>query len=196
MPLEDRRKLLTTIIAPLDDVLRLSETFDADPSQLVRSAKDLGLEGIVAKRRDSIYEPGKRSGAWVKYKINRAQEFVIGGYTEGHPFDALIVGCYEGPEFHYVSKVRAGFNPAVRRQLYRVLQPLRTERCPFANLPQPRRQRWALSLTAEEMARCRWVTPALAAQIEFREWTPDGHLRHARYAGLREDKDPREIRRE
>jgi bifunctional non-homologous end joining protein LigD len=196
LPLERRRALLTEVLQAVRYPVIQSIPFAVRPAEIVAAATTLELEGVIAKRKGSCYEPGRRSGAWVKYKINRAQEFVIGGYTEGYPFDALIVGCYEGPELHYVSKVRAGFNPAVRRQLYRFLQPLRTDRCPFANLPQARRQRWGLGLTAEEMARCRWVTPALAAQIEFREWTPDGHLRHPRYAGLREDKDPREIRRE
>jgi bifunctional non-homologous end joining protein LigD len=84
-------------------VLR-STAFEAKPADLIRAAKDLGLEGIVAKRKDSVYEPGRRSGAWQKYKLNQSQEFVIGGYTPGNPFDALIVGVYEGDRLNFVAK--------------------------------------------------------------------------------------------
>jgi bifunctional non-homologous end joining protein LigD len=192
-PLEDRRKLLATIIAPLDGVLRLSETFDADPGELVRSAKDLGLEGIVAKRRDSIYEPGKRSGAWLKYKINRSQAFVVGGYTPGNPFDALIVGCYKDADLHFVGKVRNGFVPHLRREVFKQLAPFETTTCPFANLPEKKRTQWAL--TREEMKNCRWLRPALVAEIEFTEWTPDGHLRHASFVRLLDGKEARQITR-
>src|SRR5207253_1576253 len=77
------------------------------------------LEGIIAKSKGSLYEPGRRSGAWVKYKINRSQEFVIGGYTLGNPFDALIVGFYEGAELKFAAKVRNGFVPYLRKEIYR-----------------------------------------------------------------------------
>ena len=78
--------------------------------------KEFGFEGIVAKRKDSVYESGKRTGAWVNYKVNRGQEFVIGGYTPGNPFDALIVGYYEGKRLLYSAKVRNGFMPRSRRE--------------------------------------------------------------------------------
>ena len=135
-----------------------------------------------------------RSGAWLQYKINRSQEFVIGGYTPGNPFDALIVGCYEGKRLNFVAKVRAGFVPYVRREVFQRFKGLEIETCPFANLPEKRRTMWAL--TADEMKECRWLKPKLVAQIEFTEWTPDGHLRHSSFVGLRDDKKPLEIRRE
>jgi ATP-dependent DNA ligase len=174
-------------------VLR-STAFNAKPAELIRAAKELELEGIIAKRKGSLYEPGRRSGAWLKFKINRSQEFVIGGYTPGNPFDALIVGCYDGARLNFVSKVRAGFVPHVRRELYRCLKQLETPNCPFANLPEKRRTQWAL--TAEEMKDCRWLKPLLVAQIEFTEWTPDGHLRHSSFVGLRDDKEAWKVRRE
>ena len=96
--------------------IALSESLDASRDELVRVAKEFGFEGIVAKRKDSVYESGKRTGAWVKYKVNRGQEFVIGGYTVGNPFDALIVGYYEGQRLLYAAKVRNGFVPLVRRE--------------------------------------------------------------------------------
>jgi bifunctional non-homologous end joining protein LigD len=94
LPLETRRELLTEALSKVEYPVLRSQNFDAKPADLIRAAKELELEGIIAKRKDSVYEPGRRSGAWLKYKINRSQEFVIGGYTAGNPFDALIVGLY------------------------------------------------------------------------------------------------------
>jgi bifunctional non-homologous end joining protein LigD len=174
-------------------VLR-STPFDAQPAELIRAARELELEGIIAKRKGSLYEPGKRSGAWLKYKINRSQEFVIGGYTVGNPFDALIVGVYDGTRLNYVAKVRNGFVPRLRRDVHQGLTPLHSEKCPFVNLPEKRRTLY--SLTKSEMKNCQWLKPELVAQIEFTEWTPDGHLRHSSFAGLRDDKEARQVVRE
>ena len=131
---------------------------------------------------------------WLKYRINRGQEFVVGGYTPDHPFDALIVGYYEGEKLYYVGKVRNGFVPQVRREVYRKFKGLEIDACPFANLPEKKRTMWAL--TKEEMKNCQWLKPELVAQIEFAEWTPDAHLRHSKFVGLRDDKDPMHVRRE
>jgi DNA ligase D-like protein (predicted ligase) len=194
VPLETRQQLLSETLRDVDSgdgLLRLSEVFASDPVDLVAAAKDLGFEGIVAKRKDSYYESGKRSGAWLKYRINRGQEFVIGGYTPDNPFDALIVGYYEGNKLYYVAKVRNGFVPRVRREVYQKFKGLETDACPFTNLPEKKRTQWAL--TKEEMKNCTWLKPELVAQIEFAEWTPDGHLRHSKFIGLREDKDPRDV---
>jgi DNA ligase D-like protein (predicted ligase) len=178
-PLERRRQVLAEAIkdataqgkaAPI----ALSENLNASADELVRVAKEFGFEGIVAKRKDSLYESGKRTGAWVKYKVNRGQEFVIGGYTPGNPFDALIVGYYEGQQLLYAAKVRNGFVPPLRREVAIRLKGLEIDTCPFANLPEKKRTQWAL--TKEEMENCVWLKPGLVAQIEFTEWTPDGHL--------------------
>jgi DNA ligase D-like protein (predicted ligase) len=190
LELTRRRKLLTQTIAPLNESIQVSESFEADPAELIRIAQKLGLEGIVAKRRQSFYEPGKRSGSWLKYKLNKAQELVIGGYTRDNPFDALVVGYYQGGKLLYAGKVRNGFVPRVRRELATRLKNLQTDVCPFVNLPEKKRTQWAL--TAEEMKKCVWLRPELVAQIEFTEWTPDSHLRHAKFLGLREEKDPKE----
>jgi bifunctional non-homologous end joining protein LigD len=130
--------------------------------------------------------PGRRTSAWVKYKLNQCQEFVIGGYTPGNPFDALIVGSYDGDKLNFVAKVRNGFVPHVRREVFQRLEGLEIGQCPFANLPEKRRTWWAL--TAEEMKNCQWLKPDVVAQVSFREFTPDGHLRHCSFAGLRDDK--------
>jgi bifunctional non-homologous end joining protein LigD len=113
---------------------------------------------------------------------------VIGYTLGGNPFDALIVGCYEGSKLKYVAKVRAGFVPHMRCALYPLLHEFRTEKCPFTDLPEKRRTLY--SLTRDEMQKCQWLKPLVVAQIEFAQWTPDGHLRHASFAGLRTDKEP------
>jgi|RhiMetdeSRZDD1v2_1073273.scaffolds.fasta_scaffold657146_2 DNA ligase D-like protein (predicted ligase) len=194
IPLATRRELLNEALHAVGEPIRLSEAFETAPTDLLRAAKEHSLEGIIAKQKDSLYEPGKRSGAWLKYRINRGQEFVIGGYTPGHPFDALIVGYYRDGELYYVGKVRNGFVPLVRREVYRKFKGLEIDTCPFVNLPEKKRTMWAL--TREEMKNCQWLKPELVAQIEFAEWTPDGHLRHSKFVGLREDKDPRAVTRE
>src|SRR6185295_2928832 len=116
--------------------ISLSDTIDATPAELVRVVKEFGFEGIVAKWRDSTYESGKRSGTWVKHRINKGQEFVIGGYVPGHPLDSIIVGYYDDGKLLFSAKVRNGFVPRVRREVFKALRDLGTETCPFANLPE------------------------------------------------------------
>ena len=195
VPLYFRREVLRRIFEDIKAApIGLSENIEAAAKDLIRVAKEFGFEGIVAKRKDSLYESGKRTGAWVKYRVNRGQEFVIGGYTPGNPFDALIVGYYEGEKLLYAAKVRNGFVRLVRREVASKLKSLRIDTCPFANLPEKKRTQWAL--TKEEMKNCVWLKPELVAQIEFTEWTPDGHLRHSKFVGLRGDKDARKVGRE
>jgi len=195
VPLYFRREVLHRIFEDIKAApIGLSENIEAAPTDLIRVAKEFGFEGIVAKRKDSLYESGKRTGAWVKYKVNRRQELVIGGYTPGNPFDALIVGCYEGERLLYAAKVRNGFVPLVRREVASKFKGLEIDTCPFANLPERKRTQWAL--TKEEMKNCVWLKPELVAQVEFTEWTPDGHLRHSKFVGLREDKAAIEVVRE
>jgi bifunctional non-homologous end joining protein LigD len=106
------------------------------PSEIAAAARGLGLEGVVAERRDSVYEPGERSGAWRKLKLELSQEFVVGGYRPGfNSVDALLVGYYEGHRLHFAGKVTAGFVAHTRREIFKELQPLRAEACPFADLP-------------------------------------------------------------
>jgi ATP-dependent DNA ligase len=171
---------------------------EASLPDLIRSVKSQGLEGIVAKRLDSRYEPGQRSGAWQKMRINQGQEFVIGGYTpSGRSFDAIIFGYYDGEgRLVYVARTRSGFTPASRDDLYKRFRGLETAKCPFVNLPEERTGRWGVGLTAERMTECRWLKPVLVGQFEFVEWTPDGHLRHSRFIALREDKNARHVRRD
>jgi len=157
----------------------------------------MGGEGVVAKRLASHYEPGKRSGAWSKKRLNVGQEFVIGGFTRGsNGVDALVVGFYSGNELIYAAKVRAGLVPATRRELYAGLKPVIIGECPFKNLPEPKSGRWGQGLTAARMKECIWVEPKLVANFEFLEWTDTNHVRHIKFVGIRADKNPRQVVRE
>lgn len=153
--------------------------------------------GLGAKRRDSRYEPGMRTGAWQKMRVSRSQAFVIGGYTLGSKtLDAVVFGYYAGGKLMYAGRTRNGFTPSSREQLFKRFPTLATVECPFANLPEAKGGRWGEGLTAEKMQQCRWLKPALVGQFEFVEWTPDGHLRHSRFLSLRDDKKPGEVVRE
>jgi len=197
LPLEQRRAVLRAALAGIEDPVRFSETLDAKPARLIAVAKEHGVEGLIAKRTDSVYEPGQRSGTWVKYKLNQGQELVVGGYTpHKHDFDALLVGYYDQGKLLFVGKIRNGFVPHVRAQVFRRFKGLETSVCPFANLPEPKNARRGIALTADAMKECRWLKPKLVAQIEFTEWTANNHLRHAKFVGLRDDKDARDVTRE
>jgi DNA ligase D-like protein (predicted ligase) len=197
-PLEVRRRLLEERVLPrLGEPIRYTGVLEASLKDLVHSVKLQGLEGLVAKRRDSRYEPGLRSGAWMKMRVNQGQEFVIGGYTIGtKTFDALVFGYYEGDRLVYASRTRNGFTPVMRQQLFKKLRPLEIVQCPFENLPEARSGRWGQGLTAAKMKECRWLKPLLVGQFEFLEWTGDNHLRHTKFVGLREDKRARDVGRE
>jgi bifunctional non-homologous end joining protein LigD len=197
-PLERRQQLLETMVLPkLNEPVRYASPLHAALSDLVASVKAHGLEGLVAKRLGSRYEPGRRSGAWMKMRVNRGQEFVIGGYTLGtNGFDAIVFGCYEGGKLLYVARTRNGFTPAARAALFKRFAALEVRDCPFANLPEPRGGRWGQGLTKAKMAECRWLKPVLVAHIEFLEWTSDHHLRHARFVALRDDTRAQDVTRE
>jgi bifunctional non-homologous end joining protein LigD len=197
-PLKVRRELLRTKLMPrLAEPIRFSETLHTSPGDLIRAVREQGLEGVVAKRLDSNYEARRRSGAWVKMRVNQGQEFVIGGYMPApNNFDSILVGYYEGKTLLYAAKVRSGFVPATRQALIERFRGLERASCPFQNLPETKKGRWGEGLTAEDMEKCRWLEPRLVAAIEFLEWTPEKHLRHSRFVALRDDKDPGRVRRE
>jgi bifunctional non-homologous end joining protein LigD len=134
----------------------------------------------------------------VKLKLERQQEFVIGGYRAdgANGVDALLVGYYEAKALHFAGKVRAGMVPHGRRELLKKLKPLRIESCPFVNLPDSDTGHWGGGVTAEQMAEIQWVKPELIVQVRFVEWTAEGRLRHAKFLGLRQDKSAKEIIRE
>jgi DNA ligase D-like protein (predicted ligase) len=197
-PLSSRRELLDREILPkLREPIRVSAVLDASLPDLIHAVKVQGLEGLVAKRKNSRYESGQRSGAWRKMRVNLGQEFVIGGYTRApSAFDALVFGYYQDGQLLYAARTRNGFTPASRDELFRRFKSLETPKCPFVNLPETRSGRWGEGLTAEKMADCVWLMPVLVGQFEFLEWTPDDHLRHSRFVGLRMDKPAEDVVRD
>ena len=197
-PLALRRALMEKRILPkLGEPVRYAAPLQASLPVLIASVKAQGLEGLVAKRLDSRYEAGLRSGAWQKMRVNRGQEFVIGGYTVGSKtFDALVFGYYEGDRLVYAARTRNGFTPVVRERLFMRFRQLEIADCPFANLPEAKSGRWGAGLTASKMKDCRWLQPVLVAQVEFLEWTGENHLRHTRFIALRDDRPAQEVRRE
>jgi bifunctional non-homologous end joining protein LigD len=156
-------------------------------AELLRASLENGLEGLIAKRLDSVYEMGRRSGAWLKVKNRLRQELVIGGWVEGEGRrrglpGALLVGYYEDGSLVYASKVGTGFTEAMLRELASLMRPLERETSPFDAGRPP--------------ARAHFVEPRLVAEIEFSEWTRDRELRAPSFKGLRPDKDPRDVVRE
>jgi len=203
-PLEARQRALRKVVT--GSRILLSEPLAGTPADIVPAVRQLGLEGVVAKRKRSMYAIGRRSDSWIKVRFAKHQELVIGGFKPaGAAFDSILVGYYDdGPPEggRYVrrlicaGKVRNGLTPLLRAQLMERFTPLITIRCPFANLPSPRSSHWGEGITAEEMNELRWLKPKLVAEVSFTEWTRDGSLRHAAFIGLRDDKNPREVARE
>ena len=155
LPLSRRRELLETLLAAPKDPLRLSPLL-APSGQVLEAVRKLGLEGVVGKRIDSVYEPGERSGAWIKCRANMEQELVIGGYVPGaHGFDALLVGVYEKKEFIFVAKVKNGFVPRIRDELFPALKALQIAPRPSGICPRREPRGRGESLTAEKMHQCR-----------------------------------------
>ena len=194
-PLDARRHLLPSVLDRSG--ILMSVDLPGDLRHVIAAVQSLGLEGVVAKRRSSRYTPGDRSASWLKLKLDKQQEFVVGGYRPGGgAVDSLLVGYYDGRQLRFAGKVRAGFTPRVRREVAAELKPHHADRCPFVDLPNSKASRWGGGVTAEQMAEMQWLRPALVAQVRFVEWTGDGHLRHAAFLGLRNDKRPGAVRRE
>ena len=199
-PVERRRAALEKLLAKAKGVVRLSPAFDVSPARLLEQARKLGLEGIVAKRAGSPYEPGRRSGAWLKCRISSEQEFVIGGFTppEGarRYFGALLLGYYEGKDLLYAGKVGTGFDENRLAEIHRQLAARSARTCPFANLPATGRSRFGQTMNTAAMAKVHWVRPGVVGQVRFAEWTAEGRLRHPVFIGLRKDKRARDVVRE
>ena len=191
LPLSERRKRLLKLLDRRNRSVQFSESFD-DGRVLLAEAKKRQLEGVMGKRLDSRYLPGKRSRDWLKFKAHAEQEFVIAGYTKGQgrregSFGALVLGAYEGGELRWVGNVGTGFDEAEIERLLKKLKPLQRKGSPFAQEPKMPRVR---------KGDAAWVEPKLVAEVSFAEFTHDGRLRAPVYQGLREDKDATEVRRE
>ena len=183
-----RAHLLQLLIPPVPHVLRISESLSGNGDALLELAHKRGWEGVIAKRVDAPYEPGKRSRTWLKLKIEHRQEFVVGGFTEPRNsrehIGAILLGYYndEG-ELVYAGHTGGGFSRQTLQSMYRRLLPLERKTSPFVTEPR----------TNE---RAHWVRPRVVVEVKFNEWTADGKLRQPIFVGERDDKDPLTIRRE
>jgi bifunctional non-homologous end joining protein LigD len=199
-PIEERQIALEVMVGKKNEFVRFSPVFATSPAKLLAEVRKKGLEGIIAKAPGSIYEPDRRSGIWLKCKVHGEQEFVIGGFTppkNSRPwFGAILVGYYEGDRLIYAGKVGSGFNAEKLGSLHREFMQRRIDRCPFSNLPAPRKPRFGLGMTAGAMKEVTWIKPELVAQVQFTEWTAEGSLRHPVFLGLRNDKKARDVVRE
>jgi DNA ligase D-like protein (predicted ligase) len=195
-PLWERRHLLRKTVQNNLHVVFL-EVANLPGAEMLKFVRERGLEGVVAKRTNSVYQPGQRTGLWRKYRINLGQEFVIGGYVPSNlGIGSLVVGFYRGDELIYASRVRAGFVASTRLEVFEKIKHLRTPNCPFTNLPEPAAGRWGQGFTAEKMKNCVWLLPKAVARIDFLGWTVVDNLSHAKFIALRDDKDPSKVRRE
>jgi bifunctional non-homologous end joining protein LigD len=190
LPYLERRRLLSAVIEP-GPTWGVASHHLGGGQALYEVVKDQGLEGLVAKRVDSTYQPGRRSPSWRKIKVRPEQEFVVGGWASGEgrrtgTMGSLLIG-YHAPDgsLRYAGRVGTGFSERELDRLMRLLLPLGRDTSPFDPLP-PRDHRRDAT----------WVEPELVVQVAYGEWTPDGLLRHPAYLGQRDDKDPRDVTRD
>ncbi len=182
--LDHRRRVLNALVKAGDQV-RLSEPYETSGAQMFEAARQMGLEGVVAKDRRSKYEGG-RSIRWLKAKVLHEQEFVIGGFTKGERefFGALVLGAYIDGKLQHAGQVGTGFDSKKMKVIYDRLAPLVSKTCPFAQKPKP------------SIKGVTWVRPETICEIRFLEWTPDQHLRAPVFIALRDDKPAKEVVKE
>lgn len=186
LPLRERKQILRDLLT-FTGPLRFTEHIDTDGEAYFRHACASGWEGVIAKRGDAPYRAG-RTRDWLKFKCEAGQEFVIGGFTDPRGsrtgFGALLLGYYDsGHQLSYAGKVGTGFSQRTLDSLHATLAGLEQDRPPFDHGKLPR-------------SGVHWVQPRLVAEVGFSEWTTDGELRHPRFQGLRDDKDPADVVRE
>ena len=211
LPLAARKELLADVCQGVPEPIRYSGEIGGDAKTLLAEVKKRGLEGLIGKLRNSVYEPGRRSGAWIKLKATNEQEFVIGGYTppggSRKYFGAILVGYYEGDRLKFAGKVGSGFTSRSLSILHKKFQAEARDDCPFVDLPSKlatgrvrptggQGGQWVQGITPSMMKKMRWINPKFVAQIKFAEWTRDDKLRQPVFLGLREDKDPRQVSKE
>ncbi|KAA1425451.1 ATP-dependent DNA ligase [Mumia zhuanghuii] len=194
LPLTARKDALRDAFS-YSPVVRFSEHEEEHGLALFDQAGRAGWEGVMAKRAASTYQPGRRSPDWLKFKVVRGQELVVGGWTDPQGarsgLGALLLGYYDGDELQYAGKVGTGFDEATLARLGTLLAPLARAENPFTEAATEIRK-----ASRTSPAQTHWVEPRLVVQIGFSEWTGAGRLRHPRYQGLRDDKDAREVVRE
>lgn len=198
-PLWSRRNLLEELLPGDQPPLCLSRLLPGQPKTIWAHVQKRGLEGVIAKRKDSDYECGRRSGSWCKVKAVNEQEFVIGGFTEPQGarryFGSVLVGYYDAHKLKLAAAVGTGYNALTLESLHRRFQELVTDHCPFDDFGVWRNSKGAYLLPSQ-LRHCTWLKPALVCQVKFQAWTAEGILRQPVFLGLREDKRPEEVVRE
>ena len=188
LPLIERKQQLEALMKGAPSNLRYSKHIEGTGEECFAAACNIGMEGIVGKKINSIYS-GSRNGDWIKLKCEKRQEFVIGGYTisekKARAVSSLLLGVYDGKEFIYVGRSGTGLGQAEIRELDQKFKPLKIKESPFHIAPKPRGQETII-----------WLNPKLVAEIKFAEWTDEDQLRQASFKGLRMDKDPKDVKRE
>lgn len=189
LPLIQRRELLRPLV-PASGIIRYSEAFESSATEFLSVAAEMGMEGVMAKKADSVYIPGERTRDWLKLKANKRHEVVIGGFTKNEDspklFSALLVGVYEGKRLHYTGKVGTGFNDKMQREMMKQFKSLVTSKCPFTEPPdvnKPSRFR-----PDPPHATVTWLRPKLVGEVSYAEITDDGVMRHPSFEGMRDDK--------
>lgn len=189
------RKTILKEILPAGNSILVSEHFETSGTQFLEEARKLGLEGIMAKRKDGIYHVHNRSKDWLKIKANKRQEVVIGGYTlnddSSKLFSSLLVGIYEGEKLIYTGKVGTGFNQKLQKEMMELFKPLIVSKTPFSEEPdinKPSRFR-----SNPPHATVTWLKPDLVCEVSFTELTGDGIMRHPSFDGMRDDKNAKKV---
>ncbi|MFP9100461.1 DNA ligase D [Flavobacterium sp. RHBU_24] len=198
LPLSERQAILKEILPTNDDHVRLSQVFAANGLEFFEAARKMQLEGIMAKKSSSTYHPDSRSKDWLKVKVNKRQEVVIGGFTKNEgsskTFSSLLLGVYEKGKLHYVGKVGTGFNAKTQKEMMEQFKPLVTNKIPFSSeldVNKPSRFR-----PNPPKAKATWLKPELICEVSFAEVTSDGVFRHPSFEGMRTDKKAQDVVRE
>jgi ATP-dependent DNA ligase len=188
-PLSARRQRLEEEFNEPSEGVQLSPVLEGTAQDVLDRVREFEFEGVVAKRLDSVYMPGEEPGSWQKYKTQRSDDFLIGGYIpEPHGIDQLVVGEKRDGDFYYVEAVKNGFGPLTRRRVFAALEGKEIAACPFVNLPE---KKGAHRMDLDKMKTVRWLEPKLRCEIAFNERTEQGHLRHSKFLRLRDPDDRR-----
>ena len=197
LPLTKRRELLREHLPP-EGIIRMSEDFNTSATDFLSTAAEMGLEGIIAKKEDSVYHPGDRTRDWLKIKANKRHEVVIGGFTRNDgskkAFSSLLVGVYENGQLDYTGKIGTGFNDKLQAELMKKFKSLEIKNSPFTSVPdvnKPSRFR-----PNPPHATVTWLKPELVCEVSYAEITDDGVMRHPSFEGMREDKKAKDVMRE
>lgn len=194
LPLAERKAILHGLVPP-EGIIRSGYSVEAEGKAFFEAADKLGLEGIIAKRSDSAYHPGERTRDWLKIKLQRRQEVVIGGFTRNagtsKPFSSLLLGVFDGNDFRYAGKVGTGFKDQEQREMLRLFKPLVRKTSPFAIPPDPNKP--SRFRPHPPQATATWLTPKVVCEIHYTEVTDDGVFRHPAFVALRDDKDPKAV---